>query len=110
MKITEEFCPADRYVYDFDVCSRQKGFAQIDTRQDAWYFGNWCNPFKRIIFSYVEGDCTTVECETDAEFVQKLREMEAWNNANEYGFKIDPLCDQAMIDRFKALGLGDLLH
>ena len=31
MKITREFCPSDRYVYDFGLCSYEKGWAQVDT-------------------------------------------------------------------------------
>ena len=38
MKITREFAPADRYVYDFGLCSYEKGWAQVDTAQDASYF------------------------------------------------------------------------
>ena len=31
MKITREFCPSDRYTYDFGLCSYEKGWAQVDT-------------------------------------------------------------------------------
>ena len=41
MKITREFCPGDRYVYDFGLCNHEKGWAQVDTAQDASYFGKW---------------------------------------------------------------------
>jgi len=33
MKITREFCPGDRYVYDFGLCSYEKGWARVDTAQ-----------------------------------------------------------------------------
>ena len=33
MKITREFCPGDRYAYDFGLCSYENGWAQVDT---AW--------------------------------------------------------------------------
>ncbi len=39
MKITREFAPADRYTYDFGLCSYENGWAQVDTAQDASYFG-----------------------------------------------------------------------
>ena len=35
---------ADRYKYDFDVCHFGKGWAQIDTSEDAYYYGQWANP------------------------------------------------------------------
>ena len=41
MKIAREFCPGDRYTYDFGLCSFEKGWAQVDTAQDASYFGTW---------------------------------------------------------------------
>jgi hypothetical protein len=35
------FLERDRYHYDFAVCTTDKGWAQYDTEQDAWYFGVW---------------------------------------------------------------------
>ena len=50
MKITREFGPGDRYVYDFGLCSYENGWAQVDTAQDASYFGTWANPTRLMIF------------------------------------------------------------
>ena len=47
IKTTTNFCSTDRYVYDFSVCTYEKGWAQIDTRQDASYYGTWTNPERR---------------------------------------------------------------
>lgn len=38
-------CMSDRYKYDFRLCTSANGWAQLDTKQDASYFGNWINPF-----------------------------------------------------------------
>ena len=38
------FEPSDRYQFDSGECSAANGYAQIDTGQDAWYFGQWANP------------------------------------------------------------------
>jgi len=111
IEITREFVPADRYVYDFGLCSTKNGFAQIDTKQDASYHGNWCCPSKRIVFSYVEGDCTTQIADTDEEFVQLIRESAEWHNANGYGpLRIDPGFDADLKATLVRLGLSDLLH
>lgn len=111
MKVTREFAPASRYLYDFGLCSAKHGFSQLDTSQDAEYYGNWANPTRLIIFSYCEGDCTLTECDTDAEFVAKIRDMARWEiEDNDGKFKIDALCNQPMIARWESLGLGDLLH
>ena len=68
MKITREFAPADRYLYDFGLCSYANGWAQVDTAQDASYFGTWANPTRLLIFNYCEGDTTLHEAETPEEF------------------------------------------
>ena len=55
MKTTREFAPADRYIYDFGLCSYENGWAQVDTAQDAAYFGTWANPARVLIFRHVSG-------------------------------------------------------
>ena len=74
MKITREFCPGDRYIYDFGLCTYEKGWAQVDTAQDASYFGTWANPTRLMIFSYCKGDTTLKEAASPEEFVAELRE------------------------------------
>ncbi len=111
MKITREFCPADRYVYDFGLCSYENGWAQVDTAQDASYFGIWASPTRLMIFSYCEGDTTLKEAESPEEFATELRGIDAWNRAQEYGpARIDPGFDPAMKAAFVALGLEEMLH
>lgn len=105
-----EFCPADRYIYDFRFCTYEKGWAQIDTRQDAAYYGTWTNPERREIFTYCEGDTTFVRCDTDDEYKKALREVADWNKQAGYWLRIDPGFDPAMKQRFQKLGLADLLH
>lgn len=108
--VTHEFEPADRYLYDFGLCSAKNGFAQFDTDADASYYGNWLNPFKWVLFSYCEGDCTTTECETAADFVSEVRRVAAYFQDNG-GFRgIDPGLGPDLRERFIELGLGDLLH
>lgn len=77
--IKRDFAPADRYLYDFKVLTIEKGWAQLDTRQDASYYGHWINPVTREIFSYCEGDTCLTTCETDAEMQAYLADMTAWN-------------------------------
>jgi len=105
-----EFCPADRYVYDFGACSYSKGWAQVDTTQDASYYGTWTNPERREIFTYCEGDTTLTRCDTDAEYAEAVRATAAWNKASGYWKGIDPGLGEEMRERFVALGLADLLH
>ena len=111
MKITREFAPADRYLYDFGLCSYANGWAQVDTAQDASYFGTWANPTQLLIFNYCEGDTTLKKAESPEDFVTELREIDAWNRAQGYGLApIDPGYDPAMKVAFEVPGLGDMLH
>lgn len=117
MKRTHDFAPADRYVYDMGLCSQKNGFAQVDTSQDAWYFGTWANPFKLALLTYAEGDVSLELADSPDEFVHMIRHMQRWNNANDsHGFKgIDPgwpgrPMTTRLAHRFMNLGLGDLLH
>lgn len=111
MKTIRDFAPADRYLYDFGPCSYDNGFAQIDTAQDAGYFGTWASPGRRMVVSYVEGDVTISLCESDEEFIAQLREIDRWNVEHGYGpARIDPGFDPAMKAAFERLGLADMLH
>jgi len=97
----------DRYYFDFKACHFSRGYAQIDTDQDACYYGMWTNPTKRVTIEYCEGDVSTQTYETDAEYTASLKWL-----AEEFGaFKgIDPACRADLIDAFEALGVSDLLH
>uniref|UniRef100_A0A6M3LZ53 Uncharacterized protein n=1 Tax=viral metagenome TaxID=1070528 RepID=A0A6M3LZ53_9ZZZZ len=113
MEKKHEFCPADRYRYDFGICSSTNGFAQIDTWQDASYFGTWANPEKLVIFSYVEGDCYTTKCDTVKEFIDEIHAIKKWNDESggDRGFKgIDPGLRPEAIQKWREIGLEALLH
>ena len=111
MKIMSEVCPGDRYIYDFGLCSYEKGWVQVDTAQDACYFETWANPTRLLISSYCEGDTTLKEAASPEEFAAELREVDAWNRAHGYGqARIDPGFDPAMMAASEGLGLAGMLH
>ena len=114
MKRHDYFLPADRYAYDFNACSIAKGYAQIDTWQDASYFGTWANPETLTIVCYCEGDVSVTVAETPQEFIDEIHKIKAWNNENaKNGFKgIDTGWKEnnPIEMKFRALGLGDLIH
>lgn len=110
MKTTREFCPADRYLYDFMICTAEKGWAQVDTSQDASYFGTWANPFKLLIFSYTEGDTCLHEAETEKEFVEELENIKTWNTESGHKFLgIDPGFNEELKAKFNEL-TPSLIH
>jgi len=98
----------DRYRYDFNICSVAKNFAQVDTREDAWYFGIWANPFTRKVVTYAEGDVTVQTAETDEQFVRALEKLEHYYQE---GFKgIDPGFSDELRAKFIDIGLEGLIH
>ena len=107
MKRKDSFHPnGDRYILDMGECSTAKGFAQVDTDQDAWYFGTWANPKTLRVVQYCEGDLSIYDCETPEEFVSWLIEM----SEAEYFKGIDPMMNKTIEEEFQALGLGRFLH
>mgnify|MGYP001340657132 FL=1 len=114
MKTIREFAPGNRYFYDGGMCSESKGFAQIDTSQDASYFGTWANPETLTIVCYCEGDVTFTTAETPEEFVSEILKIRDWNNQDgNNGFKgIDCgwIENGPIQKRFESLGLSNLLH
>lgn len=111
MTILRDFAPADRYLYDFKLCTIAKGWAQIDTSQDASYFGQWVNPTKREIFCYCEGDLILTRCENDAELAGEIATMKAWNTEQGHRFLgIDPGFNTELKEALASAGLEEYLH
>lgn len=111
MRETRVFCPSNRYEYDFGLCSFQKDFAQIDTSQDAHYFGIWANPKRLMVFTYCEGDCILREADTVEEFRQELERMKAWyEEAGHKFYGIDCGMKEHLRVAFIDAGLENLLH
>ena len=111
MKTTRLFeSQTDRYAFDWGLCSAKNGFAQVDTCQDAGYFGTWANPTTLTTVSYAEGDIVINQAETDAEFVEECRAIKGFYDDQGYKCAIDGMCDDDIIARFNSLGLSDLLH
>jgi len=108
----DTFLPnADRYVFDFKLCTTQTGWAQLDTEQDASYFGQWANPFTKEYVCYAEGDVTHRQFTTDWGFQMHINEIKSFHNGIGYKFLgIDPGFNEELRQRFVEIGLGDLLH
>jgi hypothetical protein len=104
----------ERYDFDFNRCTPVDGWAQVDTSQDASYFGTWANPIDLRVMSFVEGDCTLFTADSPEDFVTYVREAKKWNDDHGYKFGIDThrqgVDGIRITEAFNALGLGDLLH
>lgn len=111
MKTEHSFNPmGDRYYFDFKECSYKNGYCQIDTRQDASYYGNWINLHERKAVTYAEGDITRTEFDNDQEMIDWLREFK---NNDGLGFiHIDPGLNYEKswnVNKLKELDALDLL-
>ena len=108
---THEFISADRYRWDFDICAPSKGFAQVDTDQDAWYYGNWANPTTFTLVEYAEGDVYTTVAESAEEFRAEIQKIVDFCERNGHKFLgIDPMLNEAIRQAFIDVGLERFLH
>src|SRR5215813_2869335 len=107
VKTINSFRPADRYLYDFKLLTYARGWAQVDTKQDASYFGTWTNPERREIFTYCEGDRTLTTADTHEEYRAELLKLYEWNRDAGYWLGIDPVLNPEMTLRFEKLGFTD---
>lgn len=110
MKEQRFFLPVDRYFFDFKECHFKKGFAQIDTSEDASWFGTWANPETLRIVEYLEGDVIIKDTETIEEFTNEIRRMADWHKEQGNTFAIDCMQQTNIYDSFSSAGLKDLLH
>jgi hypothetical protein len=108
--ISHDFANADRYLYDSKL---PRDFAQLDTSQDASYYGNWASAQRLVLFSYCEGDCTTTQCETVEEFRQELKRFQEFCKRIGYKFHgIDPgwIHTDELLQPWRDAGLSHLIH
>lgn len=108
MRETRSFAEdGSRYEIDFGPCSYDQCFLQIDTPEDAAWFGIWTNPDERIIASYMEGDIIVQHADTDMEYRSALLDCLTKNNG-----KIDLGLSRrkAHRDRLDSLGLATAYH
>jgi hypothetical protein len=111
MEIIRGFENSDRYKFDFGLCSAKHGWAQVDTEQDASYFGTWANPKSLKVFSYCEGDTTLQNCETAEEFAECLREIEKFEiDSGRKPARIDCMLSDEIKEAFLLVGLEDMIH
>lgn len=108
--VTREHHHVGRYHYDQGMCTASNGFAQVDTTQDAEYYGTWANPFDFIIVNYCEGDVTIKQCADAAEFCKEMNELRQWADSFKSWRGVDPGPTDRQVAVWYHLGLANLLH
>ena len=101
----------DRYAIDWELCSPAAAtqWAQLDTEADAAWFGQWVNPFRRIVLAYCEGELQVTRCDDDQELAAELRRIADWHHEHDRWKGIDPWND-ALARRLCDAGASDLIH
>ena len=112
MKREEDFMEnIERYYFDFGECSHHLGYAQVDTSQDAPYFGIWTNPHTLTTVSYIEGDVYRDIAESVDEYVEFVRKLKSdYEAMGTRIIGIDPMLNDEIANRLTEIGLGDLIH
>lgn len=96
----------NRYTFDWGACHTSKGFAQIDTTQDASYYGNWINPVALMVVRWCEGDLDTFTFDNSEEMVAWIAEFKK----SPRFLGIDPGLGEVLKSECIAAGLGPFLH
>ena len=96
--------------YEIDAALCPAGWSQLDTDQDASYFGLWASTKHRSILSYCEGDISRTNCGTAEEFCSEIRRVVAFHRRMGEWKGIDPGLKPEARQIWIDLGLGDLLH
>ncbi len=101
----------NRYAIDWELCSPAAAtqWAQIDTEADAAWFGQWVNPFRRIVLAYIEGELQVTRCDDDRELAGELQRIADWHREHDRWKGIDPWND-ALARRLDDAGAGDLAY
>ena len=110
MNTTKSFANCDRYIFDFNYCSFKKGYAQLDTTEDAPYYGNWVNFKSYEIISYIEGDIIIKKCDDEDEFKKELLNTVTWFKNNDSYKGIDLMDSKEIKEDFKKLNLDNSFY
>lgn len=100
----------ERYAFDAKLCRATDGWAQLDTKQDASYYGQWANPLTLEYVSYCEGDVTHIRYDSAEEFTAGIQETVQWHQRAGYWLGIDGMLRPEIIEAFTRLGLSEYLH
>ena len=97
-----------RYIFDNRLPS---DYAQLDTSEDASWYGNWASAQRLAFISYAEGDCCITTCDSEEEFVSEFTRFKEFCDRVGYDFKgIDPGLDPDHKAEWERVGLGSFLY
>jgi hypothetical protein len=88
----DEFRPdLNRYFFDNSECNPARtNFCQIDTWQDASYFGIWADPVGLRVVKFIESEVYRHEFDSEAAFREKVQSILEHNRDGGGHASIDP--------------------
>jgi len=89
-RVQGAFIPGDRYQFDYDDAFRGQGWQQLDTVDDASYFGIWTHPARLQVLTYAEGDLTLITAPTAEAYNLEVRAIFAFHDAAPGYSMVDP--------------------
>jgi hypothetical protein len=92
--------------YEIDALLCPAGWAQIDSPEDASWYGTWAHPDHRSVVTYCEGDICRAHADTAEEFEAEIRRIHRFHQ-EDGGIRIDPV--NSTREAWAAAGLADLL-
>ena len=110
MKTKRSFEPnLNRYYFDGKY-SCSKGWAQMDTHQDAPYYGHWFNPFERRFISFMESDVCVIVFDDDDEMKKYMDDEKEYHRNNKSKCRLDPGFNEELRQKIKDLGMEEFLY
>lgn len=102
----DEFRPdLNRYYFDNGECNPvHTDFCQIDTWQDASYFGIWADPVGLQVVKFIESEVYRNEFDSEEAFAEEVRSVLEHNRQDGGHASVDPYGNQA---DWKRLGFGE---
>ena len=86
-----------RYVFDAKLMGQR--CYQIDTDQDASYFGMWTSPARRVLVSFEEGNFDVTKHSSDAGYIADLDKLYSWSGARVDMSNGAPEAERALVAR-----------
>ena len=96
------FYDRDRYFYDWGPC---RGWPQLDTNQDASYYGTWCHPKMLVFVSFIEGEETVIELGSEREFIKEINDWYKSMKDGGHNPRIDPGLKDEISSELERMGL-----
>jgi len=89
-RVQNSYIHGDRYQFDFDDAFRGQGWQQLDTVDDASYFGIWTHRDRLQVLTFAEGDVTLITAPTAEAYNLEVQAIFAFHDVAPGYSMVDP--------------------